>query len=333
MPIPQLGVLRRVEDLKEVWEHEATSFTPWLAQEENIALLADAIGLDELVVEAQEKSVGPFRADILCKDALHDRYVLIENQLEKTDHVHLGQILTYAAGLGACTIIWIARVFTEEHRATLDWLNEITDERFHFFGLEIELWRIGDSSIAPKFNVVSKPNDWTRTVQTAAKELEAANLTPRDLLLREFWTQLRQDMESHKSRVRTQNPLPQSWTNAALGRTGIYLVAVARVQKKSMSVQVVIHGPNRPRFFSQLWAARAEIEQELGFSLQWLENPEKKESHIRLTRDSVDLNDKPSWPEFMSWMRIHLDLFHAIFSQRARELAAYPDDEKPGSSP
>ena len=133
MAIPQLGLLQRIDDLKEVWEHEATSFTPWLAQEENIGLVGEAVGLDELVVEAQEKSVGPFRADILCKDPSTDRYVLIENQLEKTDHGHLGQILTYAAGLGACTIIWIARSFTPEHRAALDWLNEITDERFHFF--------------------------------------------------------------------------------------------------------------------------------------------------------------------------------------------------------
>src|SRR4029079_16711090 len=116
--------------------------------EENIAELGRAIGIEELELEAKEQNVGPFRADILCKDGMGN-WVLVENQLERTDHSHLGQLLTYAAGLKAVTIVWIAQHFTEEHRAALDWLNEITDERISFFGLEIELWRIGESPIAP----------------------------------------------------------------------------------------------------------------------------------------------------------------------------------------
>lgn len=132
--------LERLEkiDLRSYWEREDIDFTPWLAEAENIQLLGDTVGL-ELEIEAQEKEVGPFRADILCKDTANDHWVLIENQLERTDHIHLGQLLTYAAGLNAVTIIWIAARFTDEHRATLDWLNEITNEDFTFFGLEIEL--------------------------------------------------------------------------------------------------------------------------------------------------------------------------------------------------
>lgn len=152
MTMNTLGRLEKV-DLRNFWTTEAGDFTPWLAQEENIALLGEAVGV-ELEVEAQEKSVGPFRADILCKDTSTDQWVLIENQLERTDHTHLGQLLTYGAGLNAVTIVWIAAKFTEEHRAALDWLNEITDERFNFFGLEVELWRIGDSLAAPKFNII-----------------------------------------------------------------------------------------------------------------------------------------------------------------------------------
>ena len=109
--------------LRECWQNEASDFTPWLASEDNITLLADALGMNELEVKGQEEHVGPFRADILCVDPGTDKYVLIENQLEKTDHNHLGQILTYAAGLDAVTIIWVAERFTEEHRATIDWLN------------------------------------------------------------------------------------------------------------------------------------------------------------------------------------------------------------------
>ena len=151
----QLGRLKKVE-LREGWVSEAADFTPWLAQDDNLALLGETIGI-ELELESQEKEVGPFRADILCKDTTTDQWVLIENQLERTDHTHLGQLLTYASGLNAVSIVWIAERFTEEHRATLDWLNEHTDEKINLFGLEIELWQIGDSAIAPKFNVVCHP--------------------------------------------------------------------------------------------------------------------------------------------------------------------------------
>src|SRR5437763_1688882 len=150
MNLPSLGLLERV-DLRKAWLSESSDFTPWLAQPENLKLLGDAIGL-ELELEAQEKEVGPFRADILCKAAQSDSWVLIENQLELTDHRHLGQILTYAAGLKAVTIVWVAQTIREEHRAALDWLNSVTNEQINFFGLEIELWKIGDSPFAPKFN-------------------------------------------------------------------------------------------------------------------------------------------------------------------------------------
>ncbi len=327
MAIPKLGKLVRLDQVKDVWNHEATSFTPWLAEDENIQLVADAIGLDELVVEAQEKNVGPFRADILCKDPSTDRYVLIENQLERTDHSHLGQILTYAAGLGACTIVWIAKNFTNEHRATLDWLNEITDEKFNFFGLEIELWRIGNSEIAANFNVVSKPNEWTRDIQSAAKELEAAQHTPRDLLLRDFWTELKTGLEQRKSKVRTQKPLPQGWTNVALGRSGIYLVATARVKKQSMSVQVVMHGANRAAFFKELQDQRDAIEAEIGAPLLWLEMPEKSESHIRLTVENVDVANRSQWKQHIEWMAQILEKFHRTFSSRVRNLGSAADQE------
>ena len=166
MASDDLGRLVRV-NLRQVWVSEPADFTPWLAREENLKLLADSVGMD-LVLEAEETDVGPFRADILCKNTLDNSWVLIENQLERTDHCHLGQLITYAAGLEAVTIIWVAERFTEEHRAALDWLNERTKEHIDFFGLEVELWRIGDSRIAPKFNIISKPNDWTQQVQNAA---------------------------------------------------------------------------------------------------------------------------------------------------------------------
>lgn len=131
-----LGRLTRV-NLRQAWGNEASDFTTWLALEENLKLLGETVGI-ELELEAQEAEVGPFRADLLCKNTADDSWVLIENQLERTDHLHLGQLLTYAAGLEAVTIIWVAERFTEEHRAALDWLNQITGEKFAFIGLEKE---------------------------------------------------------------------------------------------------------------------------------------------------------------------------------------------------
>jgi hypothetical protein len=190
-----LGRLERIE-LRAGWPHEAASFTPWLAQTENLRLLGETLGLT-LEPEGTEMSVGPFRADILCRDVGQDRLVLIENQLEQTDHTHLGQTLTYTAGLNASVVIWVAKSFTEEHRAALDWLNDATDQRFHFFGVEVELWSIGGSLPAPRFNVVVKPNDWSRTVSRAARSVQSGEITELGQERLAYWTAFRQTLDQH----------------------------------------------------------------------------------------------------------------------------------------
>lgn len=138
-------------------------FTPWLAQEENLTLLGKALGI-ELELEAQEVEIGGFRADLLCKNTADDSWVIIENQLDPTNHNHMGQLLTYAARLDASTVIWIAKTFRHEHREMLDWQNRITDERYRFFGVEMKVWQVEDSPRAIQFDVVSSPNDWVRGV-------------------------------------------------------------------------------------------------------------------------------------------------------------------------
>ena len=146
--MPDFSELESV-DLKNGWANEGADFTPWLAQEENLKLLGRTLNM-ELEIVSTEASVGRYRADIVCTDTSNDTTVLIENQLQRTDHKHIGQVLTYAAGLNAVSIVWIAAEFTDEHRAALDWFNNITEANFRFFGLEVELWKIGDSAIAPK---------------------------------------------------------------------------------------------------------------------------------------------------------------------------------------
>jgi hypothetical protein len=273
-----LGRLQKVP-LREAWVTEASDFTPWLAAEDNLKLLGESIGID-LELESQEKNVGPFRADMLCKDTANDNWVLIENQLERTDHSHLGQLITYAAGLKAVTIVWIAERFTEEHRAAIDWLNERTDEKINLFGLEIELWRIGDSPIAPKFNIICQPNEWSRTIQQAA--VAGGEISEHKQFQRRFWTAFREYMEGKGSFVKCQKPLPQHWTNHALGRSGVHLTSIVSSSNSGPSgkgpeirAELYMDGPNAKAEFAELEKQKDEIEKSLGFPLTW-HNPEKK---------------------------------------------------------
>ncbi|MCB9006098.1 MAG: DUF4268 domain-containing protein [Ardenticatenaceae bacterium] len=313
------GKLKRV-DLRTVWLGEASHFTPWLAQEENLALLSDTVGL-ELELEAVEKNVGPFRADIVCKDTVTGSWVLIENQLERTDHSHLGQLLTYAAGLNTVTIVWIAERFTDEHRAALDWLNEVTSEEITLFGLEVELWRIGDSAVAPKFNVVSQPNDWTKTV-TATRRTDASDLTPAKQLQLEYWTALRQYLEDHNSFMKSQKPSPQHWTNFAIGRSNFYLVAGVNTQQNRISVQLVLDGQEAKPNFYLLQAEKGAIEQEFGGKLRWRELSKRKQSRIDLDNTSFDLYNRAQWSQQHAWLQQTLEGFHKIFASRIKTLDA-----------
>lgn len=319
---PQLGRLEPMRP-RDVWPGEATHFTPWLAHAENLKLLGETIGI-ELELEAQEKDVGPFRADILCKDVATNDWVLIENQLARTDHVHLGQLMTYAAGLKAVTIVWIATPFTEEHRAALDWLNEITDERFNFFGLEVEIWRIGDSRPAPKFNVVSKPNDWTRSVAQAAHRAE---LTPAKQLQLDFWTEFRAFVEEQEPPIKPTKPLPQNWMTVAIGRTGFTLSAVTSLYDSASNtydshevrVDLAIGGDRSNELLDQLQVDEAGIERELGYPLTWQRGGDGAATKIYV-RHSADLYDRESWHVLHTWLLKHLEDFDRVFRARVAVL-------------
>lgn len=312
-----LGRLEKI-DLRDIWRTEDQDFTPWLAREENISLLADTLGL-ELEVEAQEKEVGPFRADILCKDIRNDSWVLIENQLERTDHRHLGQLITYAAGLKAVTIVWVAATFTEEHRAALDWLNAVTGDDFRFFALEVELWRIGESPAAPKFNIVSKPNEWSKTVGAATRRIEAEALTDTKQLQLAFWEQLHAELQTHPG-IRTQKPRPQHWTNLPIGRSGARLGAILNSREEKIAVELYLGDENAMAYFRELEASKAAIEEELGYAVDWRALPDKRASRILLLREKCPLEDQSRWPEYRAWLTAKLEDFDRVFRPKVKAL-------------
>lgn len=316
-----LGRLIKV-DLREAWVSEPQDFTPWLAEEHNLRLLADTLGMDELELVKTEHGVGPFSADILCKNTLDDSFVLIENQLERTDHKHLGQLLTYAAGLEAVTIIWIAEKITEEHRAALDWLNQITPEKYSFFGLEIELWKIGTSIPAPKFNIVSEPNDWSKSTITAAT---VGKLSDTKKLQLEFWTQFKEYM-SHMSKITCQKPASQHWMNHSIGKTGMNLASIISTydsEKGSydpeIRVELYLNSVDAKGYYSILQNDRNNIDAEIGNQVTWY-NPENKKSCKIYVKKKIDFQEKENWETCFLWLKENLEKFTTVFSQRIRAL-------------
>jgi hypothetical protein len=321
-----LGRLTKV-DLRTVWPNEAQDFTPWLADPDHLGLLGDTIGLD-LELEGTEQSVGPFSADLLCKDTLEDRWVVIENQLARTDHTHLGQLLTYAAGLDAATIVWIAERFTDEHRAALDWLNELTDDTTYFFGLEIELWQIGDSPPAPKFNLASKPNNWSKSVTRAARD--PGELTPTKQMQLDYWRSLKSHLEQNSRVISPRKPRAQHWANFAVGRSGAQLTARMHSQKHLLTVEVVMYEAQESEaLFHLLEEEKEQIEAEVGQSLDWLPKPEKQRCAIS-AEWSANPADRDDWPQQHARITDMLETFYRVFSPRLKRLDV--DEWRPPNS-
>ena len=305
-------------DLRDCWQSEASDFTPWLASEENIALLADALGMNELEVKSQEEHVGPFRADILCVDPGTDKLVLIENQLEKTDHNHLGQILTYAAGLDTVTIIWIAEHFTEEHRAAIDWLNRITDKEFNFFGVEIELIKIGDSPAAPMFNVIAKPNGWSKDVRSSQASND--NLTGGEQFKFDFWTAFREYMSNHPSKYfKPQGASTSHWMNIAIGRSGFQISLLVNTKEQRVTVQLYLTDDSEKKYFDALYEHKDEAETSIGVKLDWRRLDGKKASSIDLYK-KCSITGAEEQEVIFAWYKEYTEKFISFFKPLIKKL-------------
>ena len=328
----KLDRLQSVE-LSNIWPDEAQDFTPWLAEEENLILLGKTLDMD-LELEAQEINVGKFRADILCRDTVDDSWVVIENQLERTNHKHLGQILTYSAGLNACTVVWIAKEFEQEHLSALDWLNEITHEHFRCFGIEIKVWQIGDSARAPQFDIVCAPNDWSRTVSQETQHAVDKNVSEFKKLQENFWTALRAYMIQKRSSVKLRKPQPSNHITASVGKSHCNISAYMDKQNKEIRVVIYMGGSDAEAHFYLLKEKQQEIENEFGESLKWEERPTNKEKYISFSKSGTDPTDKTDWPNQHKWLATKIEKFNEVFRPRIKALNAadweppeYEDDE------
>lgn len=312
---PTLARLERLT-LRAAWKHEAGEFTPWLALDENLQLLADALGLSDLELVATEHPVGDFKVDILCSD--DDGEIIIENQLEKTNHTHLGQIITYAAGVGAKKVVWVADSFRPEHVAALEFLNQNTTGDLNFFAVEVELWRIADSPMAPSFNVVVKPNNWSKSGREGARA--ASSATPTKQLQQRFWTEFIEYLEPRNSPLKPQKPRPQHWLNIKLGRAGFKLAATVNSRESRIGMEVYIFHEQSKEYFQQLVKLREEIEKQVGFGLEWQELPESHACRIAVFRPDSPLEDESLWPAYCAWLADSGAKLDAVFRPLIREL-------------
>ena len=239
MAICNLDQLNRI-DLRKVWPNEARDFTKWLSVESNLNMLGNAIGIELELVET-ESSVGSFNVDIYAQESGTGRKVVIENQLEDTNHDHLGKVITYAAGKGAEVVIWVVARARDEHRQAIEWLNQHTDSSFGFFLVEIELWSIGDSLPAPRFNVVEQPNEWTKTIKLS----ECLSETERTKL--SYWTKYREVAQASFEFLKVFNPQKPSkdhWTTLRCGTSSYHIALLVDTQRGCIGIEFFRQGKN-----------------------------------------------------------------------------------------
>jgi hypothetical protein len=301
--LPQLGTITEV-DVRGVWPHEAHVFTPWLF--ENADRLGEALGLD-LDLTASEHAVGSFSLDLIGTDVSTGRRVIIENQIEGSDHGHLGQLMTYAGGTEPNIVVWITTSLRPEHRAALDWLNSVTDEATGFFGVEVSAVVIGDSLPAPLFRVVAKPNDWGKHV----KATTTAGTSAKGERYRQFWGQFYERVAVERTGwTNAKTPPSASWiTLPAKSSLAHFGVSFAQGGKLRSELYLGSPDPERNRAnFDQLYAVQAQIEPTFGRPLSW--EPLESKVACRIADYGVGTIDD-DWSTMMDWFIDSQDRFRA----------------------
>ena len=288
----EIGRLIEV-DVRELWKHEQYDFSNWLAKDSNIEYLNEILGLTLIEVD-KEINVGPYRCDIVATDETSGLKVIIENQLESTNHDHLGKIITYASGLDAKVIVWIVREAKEEHRAAIEWLNNYTSSEIDFFLIEIHAYKIGDSNPAPKFEVVEKPNDFVK--RSKNKDDGELNTSQTERLI--FWTQFNEKILSKGKPFNLRKPTTDHWYDVAIG-TSAAKIAVDLVNKENcIVIELYIHSDKE--LYDSLFEKKNEIERELDMHFEWDRLDSKKASRIKHYIHGLDFENHSNYDQLMS---------------------------------
>lgn len=305
-----LSKLNKVE-LRDVWGHEAIDFTNWLAQQENLDALSEEIGVGIKLVKT-EANVGKFSVDILAEEEASDRKIIIENQLESTNHDHLGKIITYASGYDAEIIIWIVKDVRDEHQKAVDWLNEHTDENISFFLIKIELWQIEGSNPAPKFEIMVSPNEWAKTIKSSRSNGE---ITDTKLQQLEFWNRFKGYVSKKDSRIRLQTPRPQHWYDFSMGSSEAHIALTINSRENLVGCAVYIS--RNKDLFNFLKDRREEIEKEISENAEWVDADVA--SIIKIKKEVPDIFDVEEAEKYFAWLYEKTILFQKVFGKYIKE--------------
>jgi len=310
------------ESAREYWEHEEQKFTPWLAKE-GLSYLEDALNL-ELELKDTERNVGRYSLDILAEEVNSGRTVVVENQLEESDHDHLGKLLAYASGVDADVGVWITPRFHDEHVDAVNWLNENTQRGVDLFAIKLEVWRINDSKPAVRLNPVEKPSEWRDRITTEDDEL--SELAECRL---EYWTEFRDKIEESDTTLSAWKPRPKYWYMNPIGKSGF---KIGFHVNKSFSVgsdsdenklrcQIQIN--DDAEAFEKLLGQKEKIEEELNEEAVWIPPSETggegDRSYIALEREG-DISNRDDWDEYQNWMLKKGELLRETFYDRIQQL-------------
>lgn len=303
-----IGKLTEV-DIRELWAHEQYDFSNWLAKPENIEELNDIVGLTLTDIE-KEAYVGAYRCDLVAIDEPTDTKVIIENQLEDSNHDHLGKIITYASGLDAEVIIWIVKNAREEHRSAIEWLNNNMVKEISFFLIELHAYKIGDSLPAPKFEIIEKPNDFIKSTKSITSDIEM-NRSQAERL--NFWTKFNDVVTKKGKPFNTRKPTIDHWYGVSIGTSEAHINI--KLVNKDGYIGVELHISDNKSLYDELYNEKDEIERQLPFSLDWQRLDNRKSSRITTKIDGLNFDNQSNYVELMDEVISRVIAMRKVFKE------------------
>ena len=304
MVLQNLGKIKKV-DLREVWKNEALDFTNWLAREENLSALGDEIGIS-IKLNQTEAPVGKFSVDILAEDENTGKKIVIENQLEQTDHNHLGKLITYTSGYDAKIAIWIVKDVRDEHRQAIDWLNEHTDDDANFFLIKMELWSIDNSLPAPKFQIISRPNNWTKSVRKGLSQIAMKEL--------DFLSGFVSYCKEKGSTLKLSQPSSSAPAYYQISTGTSKWTIEIKINTQNNTIKEDVSFKDKDLFYKLRDIYKREIEEGLQHKPIWDEMENFKSAQVGVS-ESFDIDDMDSWSKHYEWLRVNAEQFRKVFGK------------------
>lgn len=309
-----IGRRKQVTDLRSIWPTEP-DFSDWLAKEDGLALIAEDLGLN--VEDAKRESrPGDYPADIVGHALGDEKHIIvIENQFGKTNHDHLGKLLTYAAMHSAMTGVWISEHVSPDHRKVVDWLNDNTPSQVSFYLAQLKAYKIGDSAVAPQLDVLCRPN-----IQAKLRRAEDATQSTETGAWRErAWEEILNYIADKNPPFKVQSPSDDHWSNISIGRSGFWIGLTLVPKNQNIGCELSMNVSWKREAFAQLLSQRQAIEAEIGAILDWREMPERKSARI-LLEAHIDPKDSNNMELVNEWMHEKSLAFYKAFHNRIKRV-------------